>query len=80
MSAYIRELVLDHELAQRPLAAPPGEQGAPQLGPDVGGWRGNKIAHLTLVFGTLEQETSYRKWLESPECHAAFRAWEEGQA
>ena len=77
VSAFIRDLVLDNEAVSRPLGQPAHEQAPPQLGPDVRNWRGNRIAHLTLVFPNLEQEQAYREWLGDPASLAAFRAWEE---
>jgi hypothetical protein len=56
-------------------AEPAGEQPAPRLGPDVGGWRHSKIRHLVLLFDSGKQEAAYREWLDSPASYAAFGRW-----
>lgn len=52
-----------------------GARPQPKLGPDVAGWKHNKVRHLTLVFDSPEQESAYRKWLGSPASYDAFGRW-----
>jgi hypothetical protein len=78
LSAYIRDMVAGQPPVGREVL-PLEDQPRPEIGPDVGDWRKNKVAHVVLLFASGAQEQAYRRWLEDPASYDAFGQWFDAQ-